>query len=173
MGLWDELECEMPRPSTLHRAVRAAASHRPVSRVLRYVQTPLDRALAAISGGRTSATQQLSGLPTITLVTVGARTGRRRHTPLIAFPVDGDIAVIGTNYGTDRTPGWVYNLRANPEVEVEHAGRTVAATARRLGREAADAVWTMGAQSYAGYANYRQWAAGRDITVWLLSPRDA
>ncbi|HEY7723449.1 MAG TPA: nitroreductase family deazaflavin-dependent oxidoreductase, partial [Pedococcus sp.] len=88
-------------------------------------------------------------------------------------PADGDIAVIGSNYGTARTPGWVHNLRANPDVEVEHAGRTVAATARRLGREAAEAVWSTAMDTYAGYAHYRRWAAGREITVWLLSPRDA
>jgi deazaflavin-dependent oxidoreductase (nitroreductase family) len=173
MGLWDELECQLPRPTAFHRAVRTAAAYRPVSQVLRRVQQPLDRVVSGVTGGRVSATQQLSGLPTITLVTLGARSGERRHTPLLALPVDGDIAVIGSNYGTGRTPGWVHNLRANPDVEVEHAGRTVAATARRLGREAAESVWSTAIDTYAGYAHYRRWAAGREITVWLLSPRDA
>jgi deazaflavin-dependent oxidoreductase (nitroreductase family) len=173
MGLWDELECQLPRPNPFHRVVRAAAAHRPVSQVLRRVQQPVDRVVSGVTGGRASATQQLSGLPTITLVTVGARSGMRRHTPLVALRVNGDIAVIASNYGTGRTPGWVHNLRANPDVEVEHAGRTVAATARRLGREAAEAVWSTAMASYAGYAQYRRWAAGREITVWLLSPRDA
>ena len=42
--------------------------------------------LAGLHGGRATATQPLTGLPTITLVTMGARTGQRRHTPLIAIP---------------------------------------------------------------------------------------
>jgi len=171
MGLWDELECVMPRPNVLQRAIQQAAAQRPVTLVLRRVHQPLDRALSGLTGGRASATQPLTGLPTITLVTVGARTGQRRHTPLIAIPADGDIAVIGSNYGSDRTPSWVQNLRAAPEVEVEHRGRTMAATARLLGREASSAVWATAASTYAGYASYRRWAADREITVWLLSPR--
>lgn len=173
MGLWDELECEIVAPNVFQRAVQAAASQRPVSRVLGRIHQPLDRAVAGLSGGRVSATRPLAGLPTITLVTMGARSGERRHTPLVAFPLDGNIAVIGSNYGSDRTPGWVYNLRATPEVEVEHRGRTVAATARRLGREAADSVWVLAESTYAGYAQYRRWAQGREITVWVLCPRDA
>lgn len=173
MGLWDELECEIARPNVFQRAVQAAAAQRPVSVVLSRIHHPLDRAVAGLSGGRVSATRPLAGLPTITLVTMGARTGERRYTPLVAFPLDGNIAVIGSNYGSDKTPGWVHNLRVTAEVEVEHRGRTVAASARRLGREAAENVWALAESTYAGYAQYRRWAQGREITVWLLSPRDA
>jgi deazaflavin-dependent oxidoreductase (nitroreductase family) len=173
MGLWDELECEIVAPNVFQRAVQAAAAQRPVSRVLGRIHQPLDRAVTGLSGGRVSATRPLAGLPTITLVTTGARSGERRYTPLVAFPFDGNIAVIGSNYGSERTPGWVHNLRATPEVEVEHRGRTVAATARRLGREAAESVWSVAESTYAGYAQYRGWAQGREITVWVLCPRDA
>jgi len=100
MGLWDELECEIARPNVFQRAVQAAAAQRPVSRVLSRLHHPLDRAVAGLSGGRVSATRPLAGLPTITLVTMGARTGERRYTPLVAFPLDGNIAVIGSNYGS-------------------------------------------------------------------------
>ena len=173
MGLWDELECEIVAPNVFQRVVQAAAAQRPVSRVLGRIHQPLDRAVAGLSGGRVSATRPLAGLPTITLVTLGARTGERRYTPLVAFPLEGNIAVIGSNYGSEQTPGWVHNLRATPEVEVEHRGRTMAATARRLGREAAESVWTLAESTYAGYAQYRSWAQGREITVWVLCPRDA
>jgi deazaflavin-dependent oxidoreductase (nitroreductase family) len=173
MGLWDELECSLPPANPFHRAVRAAAARRPVSRVLGVALHPLDRFVSGATQGRQSATQYVSGLPTITLVTVGARSGERRHTPLLAFPREGDIAVIGSNYGRERTPGWVHNVRANPEVEVEHAGRTVAAVAKRLGREAAAEVYEQAQREYPGYASYRTWAGGRDITVWLLVTRDA
>jgi deazaflavin-dependent oxidoreductase (nitroreductase family) len=172
MGLWDELECAVAPPNPLNRTVQTVAAVRPVSAVLRRVQHPLDRALGSLSGGRLSVTQPLSGLPTITLVTVGARTGQRRHTPLVAIPLEGDIAVIGSGHGGEHTPGWVHNLGAHPDVEVEHRGRTVAATARRLDRESAETVWATAASTYAGYAHYRRRAAHREITVWRLSPRD-
>lgn len=171
MGLWDDLGCVIAPPSRLQRAVRAASARAPANRALRRVHPLLDRVLTGLSGGRTSFTEPLTGLPTITLVTVGARTGLRRHTSLIAIPSGGDIAVIGSNYGSERTPSWVRNLRATPEVEVEHAGRTVAATARELSCAAAEAVWATATRAYAGYGQYRNRAGRRVVTVWLLSPR--
>ena len=45
-------------------------------------------------------------------------------------PFDGDVALVGTNFGGATTPGWVYNLEANPDgvakygdVEVPFAAR--------------------------------------------------
>jgi deazaflavin-dependent oxidoreductase (nitroreductase family) len=173
MGLWEELGCELRPPTTIHRTVRAIAAQRLASRALTRVQPQLDRLVATATAGRASVTQILSGLPTITLVTLGARTGQRRHTSLLAIPTGDDIGVIGSNYGNAQTPAWVHNLRAHADVEVEHAGRTLAAKARQLGGTEAEAVWEQAREMYAGYQHYPQWASEREITVWLLSTRDA
>ena len=56
--------------------------------------------------------------------------GRPRTSPLIGIPVDGSIAVIGSNFGQESTPGWVYNLEADPSATVAYGERAVDVTAR-------------------------------------------
>ena len=170
MGLWDELGCHQREPSWWQRGTKAVAATAPGARVFGLTQRHLDRLTERVTGGRYNATQPLSALPTITLTTTGARSGARRDTYLVAVPAGGDVAVIGTNYGR-HTPGWVHNLRADPEVEVRLGQRTLAATARQLHGPEAEAVWATARSLYSGFASYPVRAAHREITVWLLSAR--
>jgi hypothetical protein len=48
-------------------------------------------------------------------------------------PSGGDIAIIGTNFGQPGTPGWYYNLRAQPRAEVTYRNRSVTATVQKPG----------------------------------------
>ena len=57
--------------------------------------------------------------PVLLLTTNGARTGRRRTTPL-AFTIDRDrVFVVASNAGAPTDPAWLHNVRANPSVTVE------------------------------------------------------
>ena len=58
------------------------------------------------------------------LRTTGARTGQTRTAALV-YGTDGPgrYVVVGSDGGSDRAPGWVHNLRANPSAEVQ-IGRT-------------------------------------------------
>ena len=72
-----------------------------------------------------SAAARLMGVDVLLLTTVGQRSGRRRSV-LVACLVDGDGFVIGGgNWGWDRDPGWLHNLRAHPRCEVQR-GRSPA-----------------------------------------------
>ena len=64
--------------------------------------------------------QKIGKLPTLLLRTKGARTGQTRVAALV-YGVDGDgrYVVVGSNGGSDRTPGWVHNVRADPHVEIQ------------------------------------------------------
>jgi deazaflavin-dependent oxidoreductase (nitroreductase family) len=53
------------------------------------------------------------------LTMTGARSGRRRLTPLEYFSIDERIILIGSFGGAPRNPVWVHNLRAHPDVKVE------------------------------------------------------
>jgi deazaflavin-dependent oxidoreductase (nitroreductase family) len=62
--------------------------------------------------------------PILLLTTTGARTGRRRTSPL-GYGVDGGkVFVIASKGGSPTNPAWFHNLRANPSVTVE-LGRDV------------------------------------------------
>lgn len=62
------------------------------------------------------------GAPVLVLVTVGRRTGTVRETPLLYVTVEdgasGSIALVGAAAGTDRTPGWWWNLTSAETVDV-------------------------------------------------------
>lgn len=169
MGLWADLDLPPARTGRARRALQSVASSATGARVASRVAAPLDTAVRRVAGGRT-ATEVLAGLPTVTLTTRGARTGRERHSHLLAIPSGEDLAVIGSNFGGERTPGWVHNLRAGAPAVVGYRERSVAVTARALDGGEAEQVWATAGALYAGYPAYRQRAAHRTITVWLLQP---
>jgi deazaflavin-dependent oxidoreductase (nitroreductase family) len=77
--------------------------------------------------------QQLGKLPTLLLRTKGARTGQPRVAALV-YGLDGDgrYVVVASNGGSDRAPGWLHNVRAEPQVEVQLGRVRHAATAEIL-----------------------------------------
>jgi deazaflavin-dependent oxidoreductase (nitroreductase family) len=75
----------------------------------------LDRGVYRATGGRTSLSGLLSGLPVVLLTTTGARTGRPRSVLLLALYDADRIVVTAANWGGRHNPGWYYNLLATPE----------------------------------------------------------
>ena len=70
-----------------------------------------------------------SDRPLLLLTTVGARTGKRRTSPMM-FVHDGDrLLVIASAAGAPRHPNWYHNLVAHSDVTVEVAGDTYPARA--------------------------------------------
>ncbi|HET9656769.1 MAG TPA: hypothetical protein VFP72_15560 [Kineosporiaceae bacterium] len=84
-----------PRPPVARLLLRLAGT-RTGARLYSLVLHHLDRAVFALSGDRLSFTEPASRLPTVMLTTIGARSRRLRRVPLVAFPVDGHVAVPGT-----------------------------------------------------------------------------
>ncbi|MGH9230996.1 MAG: nitroreductase/quinone reductase family protein [Acidimicrobiales bacterium] len=105
------------------------------------------------------------------MASTGARTGQRREVPLVGVPSGDQIAVIGTRFGQPRTPGWYFNLRAEPRAEVGYRGRTVPVVAREAEGDEREAVWARGCQIYAGYQAYARRLDHRQIHVMVLEPR--
>jgi deazaflavin-dependent oxidoreductase (nitroreductase family) len=70
------------------------------------------------------------GPATLILHTVGAKTGAARSNSL-AYARDGSsYLVVASKGGSDSAPGWYYNVRAHPEVEVNVGPRRFRALAR-------------------------------------------
>ncbi len=75
---------------------------------------------------------RMIGVPTLLLRTTGRRTGARRTNALV-YATDGDTyVVVGSNGGGDRSPGWFFNVRAKPEVQIQVAKTKMDGTARVL-----------------------------------------
>jgi deazaflavin-dependent oxidoreductase (nitroreductase family) len=68
--------------------------------------------------------------PNLLLHTTGAKTGQARTTS-VAYFRDGDAYLIVASEGGDpRSPGWYYNLKANPCVEINVGPTRFGVTAR-------------------------------------------
>jgi deazaflavin-dependent oxidoreductase (nitroreductase family) len=132
----------------------------------------IDRALLQLSRGEVTLPAVVAGLPVLTVTTTGARTGQRRSTPLLGVPAGSDIAVIGTSFGQQRTPGWYHNMRADPEVEVTYRNKTIKAIAREADDDERRAIWDRARTIYAGYDAYASRIKGREIHVMILRARD-
>ena len=62
--------------------------------------------------------------------TTGRRSGATRTNGLV-YACDGDdYLVVASNGGADRSPAWLHNLRANPDVEIQIARERRKGTAR-------------------------------------------
>jgi deazaflavin-dependent oxidoreductase (nitroreductase family) len=168
MSVLEELDYAVPHPNVVQRALRLVVASRPGAWLLARTAHHLDRAVLALSGGRRTAAQFVAGIPVVRLVTTGARTGRRRVTPLLGVPHDGGIAVIGTRFGQTGTPGWYYNLRSHPTAELRFHDRSAQVVACELQGEQWQAVWEAGTRLYPGYRAYAARIRGRQVHIMLL-----
>ena len=77
----------------------------------------------------------------------------------------GDIAIIGGHFGQPGTPGWYYNLRAQPRAEVTYRNRSVTATARDADADERQAILGQARKSYGGYEAYARRITDREIPI--------
>jgi deazaflavin-dependent oxidoreductase (nitroreductase family) len=131
----------------------------------------LDRFVLRLSGGKSAATTWLLGIPTLWVTTRGARSGELRRVPLFGIPIEDDLALLGTRFGYEATPAWVFNIEADPEIDVDYHGRSVRATARAAGPEEENQIWERAGQIYPGYLLYANRAPNRQIRVFVMESR--
>lgn len=97
-------------------AHRRAKSHMPSNFTLKATNA-VHRALLRISRGRLGA--DFYGMPSLELVTIGRKSGRRHAVMLTAPVVEGDEYILVASPGGDPIhPAWFWNIRDNPGVEV-------------------------------------------------------
>ena len=169
MGLISELHYEVKDANAIQRVTQKVAASGPGAWVFQRTLYPIDKGLYRLTNGRLTVPGLMAGLPVIMLTTTGAKTGKDRTMPLLGIPMDDDIAVIGSNYGQKRTPGWVYNLEANPEATVSYRDRSIEVTARPATDAEADRAFEIAAGFYPGYGKYRARASHRTIRVFVLN----
>lgn len=128
----------------------------------------IDGTLGRASGGRLTS---LPGIPMVLLTHRGAKSGRTYVTPLLYFTEGEDAVIIASNYGRERNPAWLANVRANPEVSLEARGRGGRYRARVVsdGPER-DRLFDLAKRLTRVYGSYEERASHRTINVVVLSP---
>ena len=120
------------------------------------------------SGGRLLG--KLNGHDVCLVTMTGARTGARRTIPLMHVPYLDGVILVGSQGGAPRSPVWVNNLIAQPDIEVQYKSKKMRLRARRASAEEKAAVWPVCCEHYPDYELYQQ-RTERDIPVFICEPR--
>ncbi|MDP6120873.1 MAG: nitroreductase family deazaflavin-dependent oxidoreductase [Rhodospirillales bacterium] len=122
------------------------------------------------SGGTEGTTLRDTGLPCIIITHVGNKTGAMRKIPVMRVKVDNGYVLIGSYGGRPRNPVWVYNLRANPDVEIRDKTEVLKMRVREVTDSyERERLWDAGAKAYPPYNDY-QAKAPRVIPVFIAEP---
>jgi deazaflavin-dependent oxidoreductase (nitroreductase family) len=122
------------------------------------------------SDGTEGTTLRDTGLPVIIVTHTGNKTGAIRKTPLMRVKDGASYVLVGSVGGAPTHPVWVYNLRANPSVEI----RDLAVVQRMQVREVDDEterarLWKLAVAAYPPYADY-QARTTRRIPLFVAAP---
>lgn len=113
---------------------------------------------------------RMHDLPVILVTMRGARTGAVRKVPLMRVEHDGQYLAVASQGGSPEQPQWYWNLRADPDVELQVGTERFPVHARELeGKERFD-WWVRAVEAYPPYAEY-QVRTQRLIPLFLLERR--
>lgn len=101
----------------------------------------------------------------------GAKTGRKRTSPLMYHEYGDAIVVAGTKAGQPTHPAWIYNVMAHPDTTVQIGADVREVRARLADGEERDRLWQKMVAKFPGYEFYKRNAKGRQIPVVVLDPR--
>ncbi len=107
--------------------------------------------------------------PMVILHTIGARSGNLLLVPLVLTIEDnGDMILFASFAGSPKNPAWVYDLRANPEIDIELGSETFKGNVVELPADEAKARVQLQAGNSEVFAEYVEKAAPRDIPVFRI-----
>ena len=138
---------------------------------------PLQRAFARLqlalyqgTGGRLGP--KLTGVTALVLTTTGRRSGVARRLVLVYARHGDDLVVVASNYGGDRPPAWLLNLRAQPRVHVRVGRWAGPATAREVTPADAgfDELWALVNANNHDRFTAHQRHTGRPISLVVITP---
>lgn len=117
---------------------------------------------------------RMIGVPTGLLRTTGRRTGQARTSALVYARDGGDYLLVASNGGSDRPPGWLFNIDAEPRVEFQVGRKRVSARARIVTADdpGYPRLWqAVNDNNHGRYGRY-QAKTGRKIPVVVVTPGD-
>jgi deazaflavin-dependent oxidoreductase (nitroreductase family) len=119
------------------------------------------------SGGTEALNLLDTQYPVVVVTSRGVKTGKLRKNPVMRVEHDGKYAAIGSKGGDANNPVWVYNLRADPHVELQDGAEKWDMIAREVTGAERDEWWERGVAAYPDYAVYQSWT-DRLIPVFVL-----
>jgi deazaflavin-dependent oxidoreductase (nitroreductase family) len=133
-------------------------------------------ALWRLAGGHTLVYRATCGLvghrfpgapPMLLLDHVGAKSGRKRTSPLVYVRDGDDLVLVASKGGYPRHPAWFHNLRANPDTTVQVGSERRPVRARMATPEERARLWPHAVATWGGYADYQK-RTSREIPLVIL-----
>ncbi len=122
------------------------------------------------TNGAEGNTLRDTGLPVVIVTNVGNKTGAIRKTPLMRVKDGANYVLVGSMGGAPTDPVWVYNLRANPQVELRDRAVVQKMRVREVTKaQERERLWKAAVAAYPPYAEY-QTRTTRQIPVFVAEP---
>ena len=140
-----------------------------------YIPTPVDWVREQIelyegSGGTEGTTLRDTGLPVIVVTHTGNKTGALRKTALMRVKDGENYILVGSLGGAPKNPVWVYNLRANPIIELRDEAQVLSMRTREVTDAAERArLWDLCVAAFPNYEDYRK-RTTREIPLFVAEP---
>ena len=140
-----------------------------------YIPSPTDWVREQVelyegSGGTDGTTLRDSGLPVIIVTNRGNQTGAVRKTPLMRVKDGNNYVLVGSRGGAPRNPVWVYNLRADGNVEIRDETEVYTMRVREVeDAEERARLWAVAVAAFPPYEEYQNRTARR-IPVFVAEP---
>jgi len=123
------------------------------------------------SGGKQGTTLRDTGLPVIIVTHTGNKTGAIRKTPLMRVKDGKNYVLVGSVGGAPTNPVWVYNLRANPNIELRDLVTVQAMRVREVTDKTERArLWKLAVEAFSPYEEY-QTKTTRLIPLFVAEPK--
>ncbi len=105
------------------------------------------------------------------LTTTGRKSGKQRNVHLIYIRDDSAYVVTASNGGRQRPPGWLFNVRSNPQVTIHVQDTQVSAVAEVAEPDKRRELWARLLSIAPLYAGYEK-RTSREIPMVILQPVD-
>lgn len=129
--------------------------------------TGLNVLVYRLSGGRLMNRHE--GAPICLVTMTGRKSGRKKTIALMYTPHAQDVLLVASLGGAPQHPLWYYNLKAQPQIEIQ-AGRV---RRRMIAREATAeekrALWPVVVANYRSFDAYQK-RTTREIPLFICSP---
>jgi deazaflavin-dependent oxidoreductase (nitroreductase family) len=113
----------------------------------------------------------LPGFPSVPIVLldhIGAKSGKRRTSPLMCQEHAGVVVVAASKAGQPTNPAWFHNLMAHPKTTIQLGAQKRSVRARVTSGDERSEWWARLVAAYPGYESFQRLAGGRTIPVVLL-----
>ncbi len=107
--------------------------------------------------------------PVLLLDHVGAKSGKRRTTPLLYARDSDSFVIVASKGGHPRNPAWYHNLLAHPQTSVQVGRKRLQVRARPAEAQERERLWSLAVSVYPTYEAYRR-RTDREIPIVVLDP---